>query len=341
MNSVANSPIAVLGAGSFGTALAIILAKNGQDVRLWAHDPSHIKELQTQRSNERYLAGIPLPQTISLYSDLAAVLIGVQDVLIVVPSSAFAEVLKEIKPLVSNSLRLVWGTKGLDLESGELLHHVVTQVFGEQTPLAAIAGPSIAREVALGLPTAVTIATHHDQFAQDLVKRFMNNTFRVYTSRDVIGVEVSGMVKNILAIATGIVDGLKLGSNAVSAFITRGLAEMTRLGLALGGIPQTFMGLAGVGDLILTCTSNQSRNRRFGAAIVAGKTKEEALREINQVVEGLSNLKSVRQLAHKHGVDMPITDQVYRVLFEDLSPQLAMASLFARDPKSEVEWPYN
>lgn len=341
MIDTVNSPIAVLGAGSFGTALAILLAKNGQSVRLWGHEPNHVKELQARQSNERYLPGIALPNAISLYTELAATLQDIQDILIVVPSKAFADVLKQIKPLVDQQVRLVWGTKGLDPQSGDLLHTVVSDIFGEQTPLAAIAGPSIAKEVALGLPTAVTAATNNDLFAQDLVKRFMNNTFRVYTTSDVIGVEICGLVKNILAIATGIVDGLKLGSNAVSAFITRGLAEMTRLGLALGSMPQTFMGLAGVGDLILTCTSSQSRNRRFGAAIVAGKSIEQALQEINQVVEGLSNLKSVLQLAKKHGVDMPITQQVYRVLFEGLSPQLAMATLFARDPKSEVEWPYS
>jgi glycerol-3-phosphate dehydrogenase (NAD(P)+) len=330
--------IAVLGAGSWGTALAILLAKNGQNVRLWGHDAAHIEELKKQHRNQRYLPDITLPETISFYSDLSAAIKNIQDVLLVVPSRAFAQVVRELKPFASESLRLCWGTKGVDPSSGELLHNLVSRELGEGTAAAALAGPSFAREVALGLPTAVTVASNDEGFAKDLVRRFMNNSFRVYTTSDMVGVEVCGLVKNILAIATGILDGLKLGSNATSAFITRGLAEMTRLGLAAGGKPQTFMGLAGVGDLILTCMGAQSRNRRFGTAIAAGKSKEQALKEIGQVVEGLSNLESALQLAKKYSVEMPISEQVYNVVYKGMSVQEAMTNLFAREARSEPEW---
>jgi glycerol-3-phosphate dehydrogenase (NAD(P)+) len=331
------NPIAVLGSGSWGTALSILLASNHQVVRLWGHDAEHIQEMRDMRSNERYLPGIHFPDLLELVDDLSEALDGVRDILIVVPSHVFIELLIKLKTLLMPDARIVWGTKGMVLGTGQLLHDATSQILGQQYSTAAIAGPSFAKEVALGKPTAITIATLDHSFAQSLIARLNSNTFRVYSSTDIIGVEVCGVVKNILAIAAGVVDGLSLGANALSALITRGLAEMQRLGIRLGGQPSTFQGLAGMGDLILSCTDNQSRNRRFGKAIAEGKSQEDAIKEIGQVVEGLSNLKTVYHLAQTLSVEMPITEQVYYVIYEGLSAQSAIQNLFTRQTKSELD----
>ena len=329
-------PIAVLGAGSWGTALAILLANNGQAVKLWGHDPQHIQQMARDRTNARYLPHISLPASLELFDDISKALSHTQDVLSVIPSRVFVDVLTEIKPHLLPTARLVWGTKGLTRER-ELLHVAAARILGESHALAALSGPSFAAEVAKGLPTAVTIATTDHLFARDLTARFNSNCFRVYTTSDITGVEVCGVVKNILAIAAGIVDGLHLGANALSALITRGLVEMKRLGMALGGKPETFTGLAGLGDLVLTCTDNQSRNRRFGRAIGEGKTADEALKEIGQAVEGYHNLAATYELAQQLGVDMPITTQVYHIIFEKKSPSLAIQTLLSREPKGEAD----
>lgn len=328
-------PIAVLGTGSWGTALAILLANNKESVRLWGHNRLQMSDLVQNRCNQAYLPGIPFPDTLHLYEDLAECLHNVEDILIVVPSHAFRETITSLSPLLSERSRIAWGTKGLDPNSGQLLHTVAEDILGIYHPFAVLGGPSFAKEVALGLPTAITIASPNPDFAKSLATRLQNQCFRTYTSQDIIGVEVCGTLKNILAIAAGAVDGLHLGANALSALITRGLAEMHRLGLALGGQHATFMGLAGVGDLVLSCTDNQSRNRRFGKAIALGKTKDQAIQEIGQVVEGIFNLKSVYQIAQQLNVDMPITEQIYQVIYENLAIELAVKNLFSREPRSE------
>jgi glycerol-3-phosphate dehydrogenase (NAD(P)+) len=250
-----NLPITVLGAGAWGTALAILLARNGQDVRLWDHDPEHCAALSKQRFNQRYLPDITFPEKLHIYSDLVEALSDVQDILIVVPSHAFRSILVRMQPLLkSRSVRIVWGSKGVDPQSGKLLHEVVEELLGDKTPLAFIAGPSFAKEVALNLPTAVTLAHNNQAFAQSLLQRLHNPNFRLYLSDDIVGAQVSGAVKNILAVGVGVSDGLSLGANARCALITRGLAELMRLGKMLGGRSDTFMGLAGLGDLILTAT---------------------------------------------------------------------------------------
>ncbi len=330
------APIAVLGSGSWGTALAILLANNGQQVRLWGHNPQHVAQMQQAGCNDQYLPGIAFPANLQLFANLSVALAGVQDILIVVPSHAFQQLLLQIKPELSANSRVAWGTKGLDPESGRLLHVLTKDLLGK-LPTAVLSGPSFAREVALKRPTAVTVASTDPQFASALTARCNNAYFRVYTTQDIIGVEVCGVVKNILAIAAGVVDGLQLGINALSALITRGLAEMQRLGTTMGGQPQTFMGLAGVGDLVLTCTDNQSRNRRFGKAIASGNSQSNAIAEIGQVVEGVHNLKAVHQLAQHLGVEMPIIEQIYQVIFEGLPVQAAIQNLFAREPKSELD----
>lgn len=335
MHSESYAPIAVLGTGSWGTALAILLAKNKQNVRLWGHNPQQIEELLNDRCNKTYLPEVNFPDNLQLFDDLEAALDGVQDILIVVPSHGFREVVLRIANFGLNRFRLAWGTKGLDPTTGELLHTVVEEVLGHH-PVAVLAGPSFAREVALGLPTLITAASNDHEFSKSLAQRLQNQTFRVYPADDVIGAEVCGILKNILAIAAGSIDGLHLGANALSAMITRGLAEMQRLGLALGGKPGTFVGLAGMGDLVLTCTDNQSRNRRFGRAIALGRTKDQALQEIGQVVEGLFNLKPVYEMAKNLSVDMPITEQIYQVIYENMPVEEAIRNLFGREIKPEV-----
>ena len=330
------TPIAVLGAGSWGTALAIQLCRAGGPVTLWGHDPEHIADINNVRCNQRYLPDITLPETLTLTADLAAALAGVRDVLIVVPSHAFRSVLTAVKPLLREDARILWATKGLESGSGKLLHEVTGEVLGEAIPMAVVSGPTFAREVAEGLPTAVTVASSDAQFAEDIAERLHSKAFRAYTNEDVAGVEVGGAVKNVLAIAAGIADGLGYGANARTALITRGLAEIMRLGEVLGGHRETFMGLAGLGDLVLTCTDNQSRNRRLGLALGKGESMEEALAHIDQVVEGVQTAREVHDLALSQGVDMPITEQVFNVLYEGTTPKQAVQALLGRDQKAEL-----
>ena len=291
--------------------------------------------MRERGENRRYLPGRPLPEELQLYDELSC-LDGVQDLLIVVPSHAFRATLRAIKPRLSKGSRISWATKGLEPGSHKLLHQMVEEELGER-PMAVISGPTFAREVAEGLPTAVTVASNDEYFAMDLARRLHGARFRAYTSDDITGVEIGGAVKNVLAIAAGIADGLGYGANTRSALITRGLAEMMRLGVALGGKPETFMGLAGLGDLVLTCTDNQSRNRRFGLALGQGQNAEQALVEIDQVVEGIQTANEIRALAEKHQVEMPITDHVFRVLHDGMSAREAVASLLNRDLKPETE----
>jgi glycerol-3-phosphate dehydrogenase (NAD(P)+) len=318
--------------------------RHGGPVTLWGHESNHMADLASQNSNERYLPGIKLPEALNIEPDLEAAVKGAQDVLVVVPSHVFRSVLGAIQPFIKNDSRLIWATKGLEAGSGKLLHEVATEVLGDKLSMAVLSGPTFAREVAEGLPTAVTIASQNQAFAHDMAARFHSETFRAYTNDDVIGVEIGGAVKNVLAIATGIADGLGFGANTRAALITRGLAEMMRLGEAVGGKQgdqqsgrkETFMGLAGLGDLVLTCTDNQSRNRRFGLALGKGDDMEEALAHIDQVVEGVQTAREVFELAQREAVDMPITEQVYEVLYESRSPKKAVHELLARVQKAEL-----
>ena len=328
-------PIAVLGAGSWGTALALYLARRGQPVQLWTQDPERIALMQTERMNNRYLPGYAFPDCLSLTSSLAEAIQDNCDILVAVPSAGFRDLLEKLKTICEPSARIVWVTKGLDMETGQLLDEVAKEVMSTQHAFAVLSGPSFASEVSAGLPTAVVIASEDAAFANDLMQRFNGPLFRTYISSDMKGVEVGGAVKNVLAVATGITDGMKLGSNARSALITRGLAEMVRLGLALGGQHETFMGLSGLGDLILTCTDNQSRNKRFGLALGKGKAPAEAEREIGQVVEGKRNAELVVQLAKKMQIEMPITEIVWEILQDKITLQEAMQQLLTRTPKSE------
>ena len=285
------------------------------------------------RGNERYLPGVAFPDTLTAYPGLADCLRGVRDIVVAVPSHGLRETLSRIVPLISDDARVCWATKGFELHTGKLPHQVAAEVLGEGRPMAVLSGPTFAEEVGASLPTAMTIAANDAAFAADLAVSADN--FRAYTSDDMIGVEVGGAVKNVLAIGAGISDGLGFGANSRIALITRGLVEMTRLGVALGARKETFMGLAGMGDLVLTCTDNLSRNRRTGLAIARGKTVAEAQAEIQQVVEGVKAAEAVNEVAEKLDIEMPICHQIYRILYEGAPPREAVAALMARELKSE------
>ncbi|WKJ90841.1 NAD(P)H-dependent glycerol-3-phosphate dehydrogenase [Methylomonas montana] len=327
--------ISILGAGSWGTALAIQAARNGCDTLLWSYNPKHLSILKQTGENSRYLPGIRFPSNLQLTDNLQEAVAFSSVLLISVPSHAFRDTLSQIKPLLNGKPKIAWATKGFDCQDGALLSDVATQILGADIECAVLSGPTFAQEVAADLPTALTIASASDSFAAQLSERLHNQRFRIYTSSDMIGVQIGGASKNVLAIAAGIADGLGFGANTRAALITRGLTEVMRLGIKLGGQPDTFMGLAGLGDLILTCTDNQSRNRRFGLALGQGKNQQQALREIDQEVEGISAARETYRLSQKHGVEMPITEQVYNVLFNNLPPKQAVQNLLARDQKSE------
>ncbi len=332
-NSV--EPILVLGAGSWGTALAIQFARAGRQSLLWGRDLAHLKVLGSERVNRRYLPDAPFPSALSIELDLDNALSKCQDILVAVPSHALRSALTAIAPHVRAGMRVAWATKGFELHTGKLPHQVAAEVLDAQLPMAVLSGPTFAREVGAGLPTAMTAAATEESFARALAESLSGNYFRVYTSNDVVGVEVGGAVKNVLAIGAGMSDGLGFGANTRIALITRGLAEMTRLGLALGAQRETFMGLAGLGDLVLTCTDNLSRNRRFGLAMAAGKNAAEAQAEIGQVVEGVQAAQAVRQVAERVGVEMPICEQVFAVLYRNVSPAAAVKQLMTRELKPE------
>lgn len=334
MNPQSNE-IGVIGAGSWGTALAIQLGRAGQQPMLWGMEPEVIRSLTEERCNSVFLPDVPLPDAVVINADLDDVVRRNRDILVVVPSHVFRQVLEQIRPNLQSGARIAWATKGFELATGKLPHQVAHETLGIEVPLAVVSGPTFAKEVGLGLPTAMTVAATNADFADELAWRFSGENFRAYTSGDMIGVEVGGAVKNILAIATGMSDGLGFGANTRVALITRGLAEMTRLGLALGASTETFSGLSGMGDLVLTCTDDQSRNRRMGLALAAGKSVEETCEEIGQVVEGVKAAAAVRKVAHDLNVEMPICEQAYQILYEGAAPEDAVRALMARAVKSE------
>jgi glycerol-3-phosphate dehydrogenase (NAD(P)+) len=330
-----NRKISILGAGSWGTALAILAARNGCQALLWGHNSDHIAVLAQDRQNKRYLPEISFPENLVVTSDLAEVAAFSDLLLVCVPSHAFKNTLIQLKPYTSDKIKIAWASKGFNPDDGSLLHEIVAGIFSAQTPAAILSGPTFAREVAINLPTAITIASSRPDFSKQLAGILHGGCFRTYTSSDMIGVEVGGAVKNVLAIAAGIADGLGFGANTRAALITRGLNEIIRLGIKLGGKQETFMGLAGLGDLILTCTDNQSRNRRFGLALGLGKDRAAARQEIGQEIEGISAAKETFLLAKKYAIEMPITEQTYKVLYEGLAPLVAVQNLLAREQKAE------
>jgi glycerol-3-phosphate dehydrogenase (NAD(P)+) len=328
--------ITVFGAGSWGTALAILLARNGISTVLWSHNPEHAAQMRVERQNLRYLPASRFPPALEVTADFSqAVRSTTGAVLVAVPSHAFRETVERLPALLSPDCGLIWATKGLDPKKGCLLHEVAIEILGTETALAVLSGPTFAAEVAAGLPSALTVASISMTFANRIVSWLHNTNFRAYTSDDIVGVQLGGASKNVLAIAAGVADGLGYGANARAALITRGLAEMMRLGIAMGARMETLTGLAGVGDLILTATDNQSRNRRFGLGLGQGKSRATVSAEIGQEIEGILTAKLVNELALRYGVEMPITTQVYRILYEGLTPAEAVNNLLLREPKPE------
>ncbi len=332
----ASGLVAVIGGGSWGTALAVALARRGMTSRLWVREPELAELMRVGRENSWYLPGIPLPPQVHPTPLLAQAVDGVELVLLVVPSCGFAAVVEAARPWLHPELPVLSATKGLDPAGARRMSEVLAEL-SPATPVAVLSGPTFAREVALGRPTAAVVASARQDLSVRLQRMLAAPEFRLYTNRDVVGVELGGALKNIIAIATGISDGLGLGENARAGLITRGLAEMTRLGVALGASPLTFSGLAGLGDLVLTCTGSLSRNRALGLALAAGKSLAEAQAATRMVAEGVRTAESALRLARRAGVGLPICQEVSAVLFEGKSPQAALSALLEREVRSEEE----
>jgi glycerol-3-phosphate dehydrogenase (NAD(P)+) len=329
-------PMTVIGAGSWGTALAIQLAREGHPTQLWGRDGAQLDAMRRARRNVRYLPDAGFPGALQIADDLSGALESVRDALIAVPSHAFRATLESIKPFLGPDTRIAWATKGFEIATGLLPHQIAHEVMGTR-PGAVLSGPTFAREVGLGLPTAMTVASRDERFASELARSLSGPNFRAYTQTDIMGVEVGGAVKNVIAIGSGIADGMGFGANTRVALITRGLAEMMRLGVKLGAARDTFMGLAGLGDLVLTCTDDQSRNRRFGMALGRGQSISHAADAIHQVVEGLPAARAVCAVAQRLTVDMPICQEVFRITHEGKPIQAAVQALMGREMRSETE----
>lgn len=327
--------MSVYGAGSWGTALALQLARNGIDVLLWAHKAEKVAKYQQARENTCYLPGVSFPDTLHCTDSLEIAMQHADDQLIVVPSHGFRDLLKQIKPYVHSKHSIIWASKGLEVGSGKLLHEVLGEELGDEIPYGLVSGPTFATEVAKGLPSAMTAAASTEALATRMAAAFQGGNYRVYSSTDVVGVELGGAIKNVLAIAAGISDGLGYGANARAAIITRGLAEMVRLANSMGADSATIMGLAGVGDLVLTCTDDQSRNRRLGLALGRGVDLDRAIKDIGQAVEGAKSSHSISMLAERAAVEMPICEAVQKVLHSGLAPEKAVKALLGRELKSE------
>ena len=334
--SPTEAPIGVLGAGSFGTALAIQLARRGSPTLLWGRDGAKLAQLQADRENKQYLPGCAFPVKLMALADLAGVVRFSEDLLLATPSHTLRETLAAIQPHLKPGQGIAAACKGLEPGSGKLVHEVFADVLGSAHPLAVVSGPTFAKELGMGLPTSVTVASTDAVFADKIAKRLHGDGFRAYTAEDVPGVEVGGAVKNVMAIGVGIADGMGLGANTRAAIITRGLAEIMRLGERLGARSETLMGLSGMGDLVLTCTDNQSRNRRMGLLLAQGRSRSQAIEEIQQVVEGVKAAPEVHRLAQKHGVDMPITAAVNAVLAGEMTPVQAVRALATRPQRAEA-----
>ncbi|MDQ2641972.1 MAG: NAD(P)-dependent glycerol-3-phosphate dehydrogenase [Pseudomonadota bacterium] len=330
-------PIAVLGSGSWGTALAIQFARAGKPTRLWGRDAAQREAMRTARVNARYLPEAAFPPDLVIADSVDEALRGASDVLLAVPSSGFRTLLEELRPRLQPGVSIAWATKGFERESGLLPHQVAREVLGDGYPMAVLSGPTFAKEVGQGLPTAMVVASADEDFAMRIAEDLASPEFRTYISTDIIGVEIGGAVKNVLAVGAGLSDGLGFGANMRVALITRGLNEMRSLGVALGARERTFMGLAGLGDLVLTCTDDQSRNRRCGLALARGITVDEAMREIGQVVEGWHAARVLREVAHRLQLDLPICEGICQILFDGANARAVMRELMARPPQAEFE----
>ncbi len=336
-NIKVQKPVLVIGAGSWGTALAIVLADNGHPVYLWGRNSTHIATLKSESCNQRYLPGAIFPEGLLAIDSIEYCLRECDEIVLAVPCAAMRSILEIIARQGNDNLSLCLAGKGLEADTQYLNHQIVEDCLGVRADTVVLSGPSFAKEVAAGLPTAVTIAGSNEKTTALFSEKFHNEVFRIYTHDDIIGVQVGGAVKNVMAIAAGIADGLGFSSNTRAALITRSLAEIIRLGVVMGGRQETFMGLTGLGDLILTCTDNQSRNRRFGLELAEGTTVSEACENIGQVIEGIRTSQEIYQLALKNNIEMPITEQVCQIVNGKVSPSDAVRALLMRDKRQELD----
>ncbi|WP_413380466.1 NAD(P)H-dependent glycerol-3-phosphate dehydrogenase [Alkalihalobacillus sp. 1P02AB] len=334
------SKVAVIGAGSWGSALALVLADNEHEVTIWARREDQINEINQKHTNEKYLPNIELPHSIKGTTDLKEAVSGVNNILIVVPTKAIRETIKSLKEVIDTKATIIHASKGIEPGTHKRISEMIEEEFDGSELLGDIvvlSGPSHAEEVSLRQPTTVTSSSNNIKAAEKVQDLFINQHFRVYTNPDLIGVELGGAIKNIIALSCGLTNGLGLGDNTKAAIMTRGLAEMARLGVKLGAEPLTFSGLSGLGDLIVTCTSVHSRNWRAGHMLGQGLTLDEVLEKMGMVVEGVRTTKATYELALKLGIEMPITTALYKVLFEETTPQEAAEELMGRLKKHEVE----
>jgi glycerol-3-phosphate dehydrogenase (NAD(P)+) len=335
-NRVMEMKIGIIGAGSWGTAVGVLLSKKGHEVYIWDRDSELIEQIINARENLKYLPGILLPASLKGCHTNEEAVNGADVIVMAVPSQAVRSACQGLKGHILEKQIIVSLAKGIEMGTYKTPSSIIEEYFPD-SPVCVISGPSHAEEVSRDVPTAVVCASRKQQMAEYIQDLFISPKFRVYTNPDVIGVEIGGAVKNIIALAAGISDGLGFGDNTKAALMTRGIAEISRLGEAMGAEPQTFSGLSGIGDLIVTCTSMHSRNRRAGILIGQGKSVEEALKEVRMVVEGVNTTRSTYELAESLNIDMPITDQLYKVLFEGKSPLYAVSELMLRDKKHEIE----
>lgn len=333
--STAKPAIAVLGAGSWGTALSSLLARHGYPTVIWGRDAEQVAAINQHHVNGRYLPGVALPESLRATGNLGEAVAAADLLLVVTPSHAFNQTLCALAPFRRAHAGVAWATKGFEPGSGRFLHEVAAQVLGPDVPLAVVTGPSFAKEVAQGLPTAVTVHSDDETFAQTVAEALHGPAFRAYTGMDMQGAELGGAMKNVLAVAIGIADGMALGLNARAGLITRGLNEMLRLNAALGGRAETLMGLAGLGDLVLTATGDLSRNRRLGLALGRGQSLRDAVAEIGQVVESVQTVDEVIRLAERHDIELPISKLVQRVLHEEITPAEGLKIILSREQKPE------
>lgn len=330
--------IAIIGAGSYGTALAIRLSNNGNNVLLWGRNKQKILSLKKNRCNQDFLPNIFFPKNLLIETSLKTAIQSSKNILIVVPSLGFKEILKKIKPYLKKDSKIIWATKGLEKKTGRFLHEVAQEILGKKIPLAMIYGPTLAKEVAYGLPTALIVSSSNDQINEELKNFFhFHKNFRVYKNSDIIGVQLGVVLKNIIAIASGISDGMGFGENTRTALITRGFSEMMNLGIIMGASPFTFTGMSGLGDLILTCTSHHSRNRKFGILIGQGHNVKNAKKKINQVIEGYSNIKEIYILSKKFKINMPITKEIYKILYYNKNVIESVKTLLNKKTDNEIE----
>ena len=327
--------ITILGAGAWGTALGIHFAKHNHQIAMWTHNAEHAQAMQQSRENERYLPNFRLPDNLNVYADMSEALRDSELVLVVTPVVGLRSSVEQLKQHGGGNLPILTACKGFELDTGLLTFQVVQEVLPENPRIGVLSGPSFAQELAKQLPCAVCLASENEAWLHDLVQTLNTNIMRLYANSDVIGVSVGGAVKNIMAIATGLSDGLNYGLNARAALVTRGLAEITRLAVAMGAHTKTMMGLAGMGDLILTCTGALSRNRKVGLGLAEGKTLHQVLKEIGHVAEGVPTIEEVHNAAAKYQIDMPITDMLYQLVRNELAANDVVERLMQREPKSE------